>query len=145
MGRAVDKLGRHDLGLQYCARAVELQPDDARFLNDLGTMQFQARQFAEAAQSFRRVLEVRPRHWHARFNLGLALYQQRDFEGALRELNAIPNKDEDFPNAWFFIAECQLLSGNKAEAAQSAAHFLSIHTDDDAIAAQARKIAAGEM
>src|SRR4029453_2972577 len=96
----------------------------------------------EAAQSFRRVLELRPRHAYARFNLGLCLYQQSDFEGAIREFNEIPNKDVDFPNAWFFLAESESRRGNTGAAAQAATHFLSVHATEDALAARAREIAA---
>lgn len=141
MGRAEDTLGQHAPGLEHCARAVEINPDDTRFLNDLGMMQVRAGEYAAAAQSFRRVLELRPQHSYARFNLGIALYQQGDFAGAIQEFNALPHKDSDFPNAWFFLAECQTRTGDKAAAATSAAHFLSIHTADDAIAARARAIA----
>jgi lipoprotein NlpI len=144
MGRAEDKLGRRELALEHCARAVQLDPTDTRAVNDLGTMQFQARQYDAAAQSFRRVLEMRPRHSYARFNLGLALYQQRDFAGAIREFNAIPNKDVEFPNAWFFLAQCHLHSGNQAEAARAATHFLTLHTQDDEMAAEARRISGGQ-
>jgi lipoprotein NlpI len=122
---------------------VEIDPSDARLVNDLGMMQAQAKDYAAAAQSFGRVLELRPRHAYARFNLGIALYQQRDFEGAAREFDALPNKDEDFPNAWFFLAQCQKLTGNGREAAAAATRFLSVHSEDDAMAAQARKIASG--
>jgi Flp pilus assembly protein TadD len=143
MGRTEDKLGRRALAIQHCARAVEIDPTDARLVNDLGMMQAQAQDYAAAARSFRRVLELRPRHTYARFNLGIALYQQRDFEGAAREFEALPGKDEDFPNAWFFLAECQRLMGNTRDAANAATHFLSVHTEDDAMAAQARKIVSG--
>lgn len=143
MGRTEAELGQHALALEHCARAVEIDPGDARLVNDLGMMQAQGQDYAAAAQSFRRVLELRPRHAYARFNLGIALYQQRDFEGAVREFDALPNKDEDFPNAWFFLAQCQKLTGNGSEAAAAATRFLSVHTEDDAMAAQARKIASG--
>jgi len=144
MGRTEDELGQHELGLEHAMRAVAIAPDDTRFVNDLGMMQVKARRYADAAQSFRHVLELRPRHSYARFNLGLALYQQSDFEGAIREFDALPNKDDDFPIAWFFIAQCQMRIGNTAEAARNATHFLSVHTEDDAMASQARKIASGE-
>jgi protein O-mannosyl-transferase len=141
MGRAEGKLGRPAAGLEHCARAVQIAPDDVRFLNDLGTMQFQARQYSNAADSFRRVLELRPRHSYARFNLGLALYQQSDFAGVIRELNELPNKDEEFPVAWYFLADSLFRSGNQAEAASAARHFLSVHTANDAMAARAKEIA----
>jgi predicted Zn-dependent protease len=140
MGRAEDKLGQHGLGLEHCARAVQIAPDDVRFLNDLGTMQFQARQYPDAVESFRHLLVLRPRHSYARFNLGLALYQQSDFAGAIREFNELPDKDAEFPVAWFFLAESLLRTGNQAEAAQAATHFLSIHTANDAMAVRAREI-----
>ncbi|HET6349609.1 MAG TPA: tetratricopeptide repeat protein [Candidatus Krumholzibacteria bacterium] len=143
LGRTENELGRHVEGLEHCTRAVQLAPDDARFVNDLGMMQFQTGHFADAAHSFRRVLELRPRHAYARFNLGLALYQQSDFEGAIEQFDALPNKDRDFPKAWFFLAECQMRTGNTTDAAASATHFLSLNPPDDAMAAQARKIAAG--
>jgi tetratricopeptide (TPR) repeat protein len=142
MGRAEDELGQHALGLEHCARAVEIDPYDARFVNDLGMMQFQARQYTAAAQSFRRALELRPRHSHARFNLGLTLYQLLDFDGAAREFAAVENKDTDFPNAYFFLAESELRRGNREEAARAAARFLALHPGDDALTARAKEIAA---
>lgn len=141
MGRTEEQLGRRELALEHCRRGVELNPEDARLVNDLGMIQARAGQYADAAESFQKVLELRPRHGYARFNLAIALYQLKDFEGAIRELDMLPNKDVDFPNAWFFLAECQMRVGRKAEASAAAMRFLSLHTEDDALAAQARKIA----
>jgi tetratricopeptide (TPR) repeat protein len=144
MGRAEDKLGHHADGLEHCKRAAEIAPDDPRFLNDLGMLQFQAKDYAGAAQTFRRVLELRPQHGYARFNLGLALYQQSDFESAIEEFKALPNKDADFPVAWFFLADCQARAGHVADGAESATRFLTIHKQEDAMANRARQIANGE-
>jgi tetratricopeptide (TPR) repeat protein len=143
MGRTEAKMGHSAEALQDVSRAVELAPDNAVYVNSLGIMQMQNRMWADAAQSFRRVLELRPRHLHARFNLGLALYQQRDFAGAVRELSAIVDKDPEFVNGWFFIAEAESQEGNTVASMQAATKFLSLHTTDDAIAQQARKLAAG--
>lgn len=140
--RAAVELGRGDDAMESIQRAVQLDPNDALLYHHLGVIQFKAGRYADAAQSFRRALELRPRHLHARFNLALALYQQRDFEGAAREFTLLENKDTDFVNAWFFLAECELQRGNQAAAAQAAAHFLTLHRTDDALAARAREIAA---
>jgi tetratricopeptide (TPR) repeat protein len=140
MGRTEDMLGHPAQGLEHCARAVALAPDDPLFNNDLGTMQFRAHDWAGAAQSFRRVVELRPRQWHARFNLGLALYQQHDLDGAIRELSAVADKDPQFVNAWFFIAEAETLRGNRDAAVRAATKFLSLHSTDDAMASRARAI-----
>ena len=139
--RAEGDLGRVDDALEDIAVAINLDPDNALLFHHRGVLQFRARQYAEAAESFRRALEIRPRHLHARFNLGLALYQLKDFDGAIREFTALENKDTDFPNAWLFIAESETRRGNRAEAAQAARRFLSVHNTDDALAARARELA----
>jgi len=142
LARTAGKLGQVDEALEDMQTAVNLDPNNALFYHNLGVLQFQARRYAEAAESFRRALELRPRHFHARFNLGLALYQQSDFSGAVRELTALENKDTDFVNAWFFIAESEARRGHQEEAARAATHFLSLHHADDAMTARAREIAA---
>lgn len=139
--RAAARLGHETEALEYIDTAIRLDPEDALLFHHRGVIQFQAQQYADAAESFRRALEIRPRHLHARFNLGLALYQLRDFDGAVRELSALENKDTDFVNAWFFIAEAESQRGNSDAAARAASHFLTLHTTDDAMAARAREIA----
>ena len=143
MGRTEEKMGHVTEALQHVAHAVELAPDNATLWNSLGHMQFVNRQWAAAADSFKRVLELRPNHLWARFNLGLSYYQLSDFDGAVRELSAVVDKDPEFVNGWFFIADSESRRGNPAAAAQAATKFLSLHTTDDAIATQARRIAAG--
>jgi tetratricopeptide (TPR) repeat protein len=143
LARTEGKLGHLKEAMDAINSALDLDPDNAVYYNSLGMLQFQARDYMNAVGSFREVLQIRPRHLHARFNLGLALYQLGDFEGAAGEFTALENKDTDFQNAWFFLAESQLRGGNAEAAAESARHFLTLHTTDDAMAARAREIAAG--
>jgi tetratricopeptide (TPR) repeat protein len=143
LARTEAKMGHTREALEHAAHAVELVPDNTTFWHTLGSMQFANKQWAAAANSFQHVLELRPRHLEARFNLGLAYYQQRDFDGAIRELSAVVDKDPQFVNGWFFIADSESYKGNQAAAAEAATKFLSLHTTDDAIAAQARQIIAG--
>jgi tetratricopeptide (TPR) repeat protein len=139
--RAAARLGRLEDALAYIRTAVEIDPGDALLWHNQGVIQFQARHYTPAAESFRRALAIRPRHAHARFNLGLALYQTKDFAGAVRELTVLENKDTEFVNAWFFLAESEEQRGNHEAARQAAARFLSLHAADDALAARAREIA----
>lgn len=143
LARTEGKLGHVNEALDAIQNAIDLDPDNAVYYNSLGMLQFQVRDYMNAVGSFREVLQLRPRHLHARFNLGLALYQLGDFEGAVKEFTELENKDGDFQNAWFFLAESQLRAGNAEAATESARRFLTLHTTDDAMAARAREIAAG--
>ena len=145
LARTEGKLGHLKEAMDAINNALDIDPDNAVYYNSLGMLQFQARDYMNAVGSFREVLQIRPRHLHARFNLGLALYQLGDFEGAVKEFTELENKDGDFQNAWFFLAESQLRAGNAEAAAESARHFLALHTTDDAMAARAREIAAGKQ
>jgi Flp pilus assembly protein TadD len=82
LARTEAKLGHMEQAHDDMFIAVDLDPNNAAYYNSLGILEFQVKQYADAAESFQRALILRPRHMHARFNLGLALYQQRDFEGA---------------------------------------------------------------
>jgi tetratricopeptide (TPR) repeat protein len=143
LARTEGKLGHLKEAMDAINNALDIDPDNAVYYNSLGMLQFQARDYMNAVGSFREVLQIRPRHLHARFNLGLALYQLGDFEGAVKEFTELENKDGDFQNAWFFLAESQLRAGNAEAAAESARHFLAVHSQDDAMASRAREIAGG--
>lgn len=143
LARTEGKLGHVTQALTDMQTALDLEPENALYYHSLGLLQFQARDYFSAIGSFRTALQLRPRHFHARFNLGLALYQIGDFEGAVREFTALENKDTDFPNAYFFMAESELRRGNHDEAVKDATHFLSIHRPDDALTTRAREIVAG--
>ena len=143
LARTEGKLGHLKEAMYAINNALDIDPDNAVYYNSLGMLQFQARDYMNAVGSFREVLQIRPRHLHARFNLGLALYQLGDFEGAVKEFTELENKDGDFQNAWFFLAESQLRAGNAEAAAESARHFLAVHSQDDAMASRAREIAGG--
>lgn len=141
LARTEGKLGRLNQAIDDMQTAIELDPSNAAYYNSLGMLQFQTKDYFSAIGSFREVLLRRPRQVHARFNLALAFYQIGDFDNAVKELTALDNKDADFPNAWFFLAECESRRGNAAAAVRAATHFLTLHTTDDALTSRAREIA----
>lgn len=140
LARTEAKLGHVEQAHDDMLNATDLDPTNAGDLNSLGILEFQVKQYRDAAESFRRALALQPRHMHARFNLGLALYQQKDFEGAVREFTALEGKDTDFVNAYFFIAESESQLGHTNAAARAASQFLALHKTDDAMTSRAREI-----
>lgn len=73
--RGLDLLGRGSAAAaaQLLERASAAEPDSRSILEALARAQFDSRRYAEAAGSFRRIVEASPADDYARFGLGLAL------------------------------------------------------------------------
>ncbi|MCK2216631.1 tetratricopeptide repeat protein [Actinomadura sp. ATCC 31491] len=67
-------------------RAAEFEPDSRSIREALARAQFNSRQYAEAAASFRQIVEANPAEDYAYFGLGLALWRTGDIEGAQEPL-----------------------------------------------------------
>lgn len=67
----------------YLHEAVRRKPDDAMARYYLGMHHLQLRQYADAAASFRRAIELNPQYPDSYTMLGLALEESGDDEGAL--------------------------------------------------------------
>ncbi|MEW9551831.1 tetratricopeptide repeat protein [Nonomuraea sp. NPDC050783] len=67
-------------------RAAEVEPESRSIREALARAQFNSRQYAEAAASFRQIVEANPAEDYAYFGLGLALWRTGDIEGAQEPL-----------------------------------------------------------
>lgn len=67
-------------------RAALAEPDSRSIREALARAQFNSRQYAEAAESFRRIVDANPAEDYAHFGLGLALWRTGDIEAAQEPL-----------------------------------------------------------
>ncbi|MFG1700154.1 tetratricopeptide repeat protein [Nonomuraea sp. NPDC049309] len=67
-------------------RAAAAQPDSRSILEALARAQFNSRHYAEAAESFRQIVNANPTEDYAYFGLGLSLWRTGDVEGAQEPL-----------------------------------------------------------
>ncbi|MEU7000693.1 tetratricopeptide repeat protein [Nonomuraea sp. NPDC046570] len=67
-------------------RAAEAEPESRSIREALARAQFNSRQYAEAADSFRWIVDANPAEDYAYFGLGLALWRTGDMEGAQEPL-----------------------------------------------------------
>jgi len=67
-------------------RAAVAEPGSRSIWEALARAQFNSRQYAEAAGSFRRIVEANPAEDYAYFGLGLSLWRTGDIEGAQEPL-----------------------------------------------------------
>jgi tetratricopeptide (TPR) repeat protein len=86
--RGLDLLGTGSpaAALQLLQRAAEAEPTSRSIREALARAQFGARRFADAADTFRSIVEDNPSEDYALFGLGLALSRMGDFESAVEHL-----------------------------------------------------------
>jgi Flp pilus assembly protein TadD len=86
--RGMDLLGRGSpaAAAQLLERAAAAEPNSRSILEALGRAQFDTRHYAEAAGSFRRIVDASPSDDYAQFGLGLALARTGDPGAAAEHL-----------------------------------------------------------
>jgi tetratricopeptide (TPR) repeat protein len=86
--RGLDLLstGSPAAAVQLLQRAADAEPSSRSVREALARAQFGARRFADAADSFRSIVEDNPSEDYALFGLGLALSRLGDFESAVEHL-----------------------------------------------------------
>ncbi|MFC5834917.1 tetratricopeptide repeat protein [Nonomuraea insulae] len=67
-------------------RAAAAEPESRSILEALARAQFNSRQYAQAAASFRQIVDANPAEDYAYFGLGLALWRTGDVEAAQEPL-----------------------------------------------------------
>jgi Flp pilus assembly protein TadD len=85
--KAQSRLAHHDVdgAIEHLKKAVALAPQFIEAVNDLGTISFQQREFAQAEHYFRQALQQDPHAYEPLVNLGGALLAQ----GRAREALAV--------------------------------------------------------
>lgn len=82
-GRVLMQQGKLDAAKELYDKALEDNPEDADLLFDYGALLFSTKEnYDEAADYFKRVIEIDPDNTDALYNLTLALYQAENYEQA---------------------------------------------------------------
>ncbi len=117
--------GRWTEALRNFERAVELDPRNEGFLDDLAGTYNAMRRYTEAAQVCRRALVLSPRDYWARMSLAyLPLDERADIRPLRTELNTILAEDPDnVPPIASDLWYCALLEHDAAAADQALAAF----------------------
>ncbi|MBD0371269.1 MAG: tetratricopeptide repeat protein [Pyrinomonadaceae bacterium] len=89
--------------LEYCQRALEIQPTNPDYATSYGAALVRARRFQEAVQLLRQVIASVPDNYAAHANLATALYELKLFPEALVEYDWIIKSRPDMVIAYFFI------------------------------------------
>jgi tetratricopeptide (TPR) repeat protein len=99
MARLLVAQQRYPEALQLLRQWDDLHPDRVEILGRIGLLQLQMEHWAEAELTFRKLLRLDPEHARSRYYLGMALSGGGDYQGALRELAAVPEGSEIYLEA----------------------------------------------
>jgi membrane associated rhomboid family serine protease len=105
------------------AKGAELDPGE---LINRGVELARAGKDAEAIPLYRRAIELEPREKVAHLDLADALYQTRDYDGALAEARATLAIDANYTNAWAVLCNAYVAKGLLSDADAAKARFVEL-------------------
>lgn len=107
-------------------KALELDPEFAAALVNLGTLYFHARKFQVSADSYRKALEVNPDYALAHFNLGNLYDELNDLVQASFHYQAALRLDGKYADAHYNLALLYQASGETMQALQHWSAYLRL-------------------
>ncbi len=93
-----------DRALEAYQRAIEINPNAAGALVNLGTIAFRARRLREAAVYYQRAIDADPKYPLAHFNLGNVFDELGQMEPARDQYELAVNLNPDYADAHFNLA-----------------------------------------
>jgi tetratricopeptide (TPR) repeat protein len=80
------ELGNTSIARAYFQRVVKLRRKDPQAWNNLGAVEFMARNYPGAIQCYKRAIKLNKTYAVSHSNLGMAYVEQKDFDSAKKEL-----------------------------------------------------------
>jgi cytochrome c-type biogenesis protein CcmH/NrfG len=81
LGATLGRLGKIDEAIGEYRKALILEPDNVKCLNNIGTALAQQGRYDEAIEHFSKILQLVPNDKNARYNLRLAIEQKMQLSG----------------------------------------------------------------
>ncbi len=105
----------HAKARDAAVRLTELAPDDWRAFHELGITHLEEQQFGDAAQAFRRVIQLNPKVGIGHNMLGYALLEQGDLDGAIAAFTQYVSAAPTEANAQDSLADALMTAGRFEE------------------------------
>ncbi len=92
--------------LEYCKRALEIEPTDIKPAVGFAAALVQAKQFENAIEVLRRILNIAPDNYTAHANLALSFFQLKRYAEAKIEYQWLSETKPNIAVTYFFLAIC---------------------------------------
>jgi tetratricopeptide (TPR) repeat protein len=123
--------GKADDALALLQMAVELDPDSAQYVYELGRVYLDLNNFDDAVTSLARAVDLHEDHWAARYWLGVAYIRLQEWEEAEEHLSLVAAHEPLFPGGHFYLGVAREELG-KLDLAQLAYEQVTILNPSDA-------------
>lgn len=107
-------------------KAIEIDPDQAAALVNLGTIHYHQRDWQQAEDCYRRALRARPHYALAHFNLGNLYDETGEWHKALEQYLAALEDQPDYPDAHYNIALLHQTHGEPLKAVRHWRAYLKL-------------------
>lgn len=121
----LDRIDDPPRAMDYCRRALEIEPQNVDFGTHYAAALVQARRFTDAVSVLQRVISVAPDKFIAHANLAIALYELKRFPEALTEYKWILSAKPETTAAYFFTALIYDKMGEYQQALAAYEYFLN--------------------
>lgn len=111
--------------LEYCRRALEIEPNNINHAIGYGAALVQAKQFENAVGVLRRILQFAPDDFKTRANLAAALYELNRFPESITEYDWLIRAKPEIPITYFLKATAHDKIGEYADALAAYQKFLA--------------------
>jgi Flp pilus assembly protein TadD len=112
------------------AQSTAANREESYRANNIGVALLEQFKPKEAAESFRRALQLNPKLTIARINLGIALYNIPDVPGAQREEQSVSTAAQTFPQPHYILGLIAKAQNRPEDAIASFQRVLKIDPDD---------------
>jgi len=103
-----DKAGIHEKAIEAAERIIELKPNSAADLYNLGLMYQKIKRYDEAIKTFNEVLGLNPADKYSHSNIGYIRYLQNQYTKSIQAFKQFVELDPDNADGWFYIGVCNM-------------------------------------
>lgn len=128
---AAEDRGDATLAEHLFRQAIDLEPNMAAALTNLGNLVYRQGEVEEARRLYERALELDPIQPEARYNLANALEDLGETEAAVNELRRVCSQAPDFADAHYNLGLMLAQLGGTAQARQHLERYLELDDGSD--------------
>jgi tetratricopeptide (TPR) repeat protein len=128
---AAEDRGESELAEHLFRQAIDLEPNMAAALTNLGNLLYRQGEVTEARKLYERALEHDPTQPEARYNLANLLEDIGDLEAAVTELRKVCALAPEFPDAHYNLGLMLAQLGGAAQARQHLERYLELDNASD--------------
>jgi tetratricopeptide (TPR) repeat protein len=128
---AAEDRGDSELAEHLFRQAIDLEPNMAAALTNLGNLVYRQGEVEEARKLYERALEHDPNQPEARYNLANALEDLGEIEGAITELRKVCAAAPEFADAHYNLGLLLAQLGGMAQAKQHLERYLELDAASD--------------